>query len=540
MQGNGVQAFFSADRLSADLHCATFSNTAFAARGMPRTATRKTRTLITSLLLALCVYLPAFAYAAPQSADKLPPVIATPQLLPDARCADRLQEEDNTENADVAPLPRRLPSLTYQCTDINGRAVLIGEAGREHERSVLLVHGLGNRAHRDWHKVIPVLATQFHVITVDLPGFGSSEALAGGYAFDSLGAVLDAVLARHAADRVHVVGHSLGGAVSLYFAHRYPQRVDRLVLVDAAGILLKSVFADHITQLQLSGNGNNASNGATAPLDRFLARLDDKLNRARSAVMRWPESQFDFSRWLMENPGLRNTLLGRYTQVDAAMGLVEHDFTRAIRETQASTTVIWGAEDRVAPLRTGQLLAARLPDARLQVLPGIGHVPMNDAADLFNSLLLNALQAPGTPRFVAPLNTQQHGDVVCNKETHRIYSGEFRSLKLRNCLNVRIENARIGQLISEKSRVDIVHSEIVSPAIAVDSRDSELRFTASRIQGNTALRVRNSTLDLAGVQLQASEHGAEILDDSRLYFSVSQWHSPEYQGDVHQVLPAQR
>lgn len=459
-----------------------------------------------------------------------------PVLLAETRCIDRLQADENTDDGAVEAVPLRLPALHYQCTDINGRAVLIGEAGREHERSVLLVHGLGNRAHRDWHKVIPELARQFHVIAVDLPGFGSSEALAGGYAFDSLGAVLDAVLARHAADRVHVVGHSLGGAVSLYFTHRYPQRVDRLVLVDAAGILLKSVFADHITQLQLSsGNGSSA-----APLDRFLARLDDKLNRARSAVMRWPESQFDFSRWLMENPGLRNTLLGRYTQVDAAMGLVEHDFSAAIRETQASTTLIWGADDRVAPLRTGQLLAARLPDARLHVLPGIGHVPMNQASEQFNALLFNALQAPATPRFAAPVNTAQHGDVVCNKETNRVYAGEFRSLKLRNCLNVRIENARIGQLISEKSRADILHSEIISPAIAVDSRDSELRFTASRISGSTALRARGSTLDLAGVHLQASEHGAEIIDNSRLYFSVSQWHSPEYQGDVHQMLPAQR
>jgi pimeloyl-ACP methyl ester carboxylesterase len=88
--------------------------------------------------------------------------------------------------------------------------------------------------------------------------------------------------------RVHVVGHSLGAAVSLYFAHAHPARVERLVLVDAAGILLKIVFAQHLASRRLPRLG-------IEPVDRFLRGLEGRIDGFRRGVFSRLEEGFDFS-----------------------------------------------------------------------------------------------------------------------------------------------------------------------------------------------------------------------------------------------------
>jgi pimeloyl-ACP methyl ester carboxylesterase len=447
------------------------------------------------------------------------------------RCRDRLIPPAQS----TSPAPARLPGLQYSCTPLrDGQHVLVGQAGVEHEDSVLLVHGLGNNAHRDWRATIAPLASRFHVVAVDLPGFGASQAPLGNYSFDALGETLAEVLERHAPGRrVHVVGHSLGGAASLHFAHRHPGRVERLVLVDAAGILHKSVFAQHLTRLQAPPTLG------VEPVDRLLGSMGARVDALHRSVFNLVDDQFDFSRWLVETPSVRNALLGRYTQVDAALGLVEHDFTAAIREVHAPTTVIWGRDDPVAPLRTGELLAARMPDAQLHVIDGAQHVPMNEQRELFNSLLLQALTE--APARQAPAQTEPRaasGKVVCSGRTGARYSGAYESLVLENCHKVRIENASLGQLVLVRSSATVVNSVIDTPdGVALDARSSRLMATAVRISGRIALRAAASHLDLAGVSLHGSQRGIEMPTPSRIYFSVSDVTSAGRTKDAHYTWP---
>jgi len=438
---------------------------------------------------------------------------------------------DRALDAGGQPLPR-LPDLRYTCLKLgSGQQVLIGEAGESQAPPVLLVHGLGNNAHRDWANAVPALARQFHVVTIDLPGFGASEPAAQGYSFPALAAVLADVLDYAApGQRAHVVGHSLGGAVSLYFAHARPEKVDRLVLVDAAGILLKMVFAQHIATMRSPQLGVDT-------LDRLLKGVDERINRFRRDLFGGLDDRFDFSRWLAQNPGVRNALLGRYTQVEAGLGLVEHDFTAAIRETRAPTTVIWGRNDPIAPLRTGQLLAARLPDARLQVLDGVGHTPMQDSPRNFVPLLLDALAAPLAPRHAVDIALVSQGEVQCQNEADRRYSGSFESLTLDNCSNVRIEGARIKKLVLRSSSATLNDSIVQGDDTAVVAQGSQLTATATRVSGRVAFSADASRLDLAGVSVQASEQAVELRSPSRVYFSVSDVRAPDYRGDAHFIWP---
>lgn len=451
---------------------------------------------------------------------------ATPVESP---CQDRLATPAG--NAPVPPA--RLAGLRYSCTELpGGQHVLVAEAGQQQAQTVLLVHGLGNNAHRDWRATLEPLAQRFHVIALDLPGFGASPAPAGVHSFEQLGQTLAAVLdLRAPGRRVHVVGHSLGGAASLHFAHRHADRVDRLVLVDAAGILHKSVFAQHLTRPAAPAFGFE-------PVDRFLAAAGDRVNALHRGLFGMLDDRFDFSRWLVDTPRVRQALLGGHTQVDAALGLVEHDFTQAIRELRAPTTVIWGRDDPVAPPRTGALLAARLPDARWQVIDGAQHVPMTEQPQRFNRLLMSALAEPLAPRFEAEVPPGEQGQVACRNASGRRYSGVYESLTLENCHGVRIEHARIGRLVMVGSSATLEHSVIdAADGVALDAQRSRIMATAVRLKGRIGLRAAASHLDFAGATVSASERSIDMPTPSRVYFSVSEVESAGRPADAHRIWP---
>ena len=444
-------------------------------------------------------------------------------------CTDRQRPAERP-----AGVPARLPELVYGCMRLegSGTALWLGEAGRQHDTSVLLVHGLGHMAHRDWRTVIGPLSAQFHVIVVDLPGFGSSEALRGGHSFAGLDRVLEEVVRRHArGGRAHVVGHSLGGAVSLNFAHQHPDRVDRLVLVDAAGILLMNLLAMAPDRVALPEVG-------IAPVDRVMRRVDAHVNGWGRSLVGRIDDKMDMSRWLKQNPAVRNALLGPHTQVDASIGLMEHDFSPAVHAVQAPTTLIWGRDDPVAPVRTGRVLAARMTQARLHVMDDTGHVPMNERPDTFRALLWQALTGPVEPREAAPeMPAASQGDMQCDARLGVHYTGRLGHIDLVNCQDVVIRDAHLDRLTMVNSSVTLENVSIAADDVAVDVRRSKILGTDISVSGRVALRADASTLDLAAARLKATERGVEIVTPSWIYFSMSEIDAPDRRGSAHLAWP---
>ena len=437
-----------------------------------------------------------------------------------SRCSDRLPSA-----AIPAGEGARLAELHYDCVILaNDRALWVGQGGQSGGDAVLLVHGLGNNAHRDWRNVVPQLVAQrFRVIAIDLPGFGASQAPADAYSFVDLAATLNEVLQHLQVEKAHVVGHSLGGALSLYFAWAYPQSVDRLVLVDVAGILQQAVYVRYLARLDTRG-ASGLGSALKSGLNGLGLHLQRKLERG-----------FDFSAWLAANPDIRNSLLGERTQIDAAITLAQENFTTAIRETRLPVTLIWGRDDPIAPLRTGLLLAARLPNARLHVIDDGGHVPMNAAPEQFNESLTDALLAP-LPQPLAPIpSAESHGDLVCKGKANVRYTGHFNSLRLSNCANIRIEDAEIGRLQIDKSTAELYNVKVANDAVAFIARGSTVTGTAVSLQGAIAIRADNSELDIAGASLRASRRAVHLSSSARIYFSVSDIQAPDYTGDAHGI-----
>jgi pimeloyl-ACP methyl ester carboxylesterase len=123
--------------------------------------------------------------------------------------------------------------------------MLVVQAGRTQAQTILFVHGLGAAALSDWIDTMRALARRYHVIAIDLPGYGYSASPLGKYSPRNYARVLQDVLARHAKGPAIVVGHSMGGAVALRLASDFPTSVSKLVLVDTAGILHRTTFVKH-------------------------------------------------------------------------------------------------------------------------------------------------------------------------------------------------------------------------------------------------------------------------------------------------------
>lgn len=429
-----------------------------------------------------------------------------------------------------------LPALRYECyTSPDGQALLTAQAGGQHEQTVLLIHGLGTSGHHDWRETIPVLAQRYHVLAIDLPGFGGSPALPQGYAFEPLARLLEQALQHYAVGPAIVMGHSLGGAIALDFAHRHPAQLERLILVDVAGVLQKQVFANHIAQWPLPHQVG------LPPLDRVLGHLGRHADLVKRNVLNWPEQLFDLSGMLRANPALRALILRDQVMVDAALGLVENDFSQAIRNTRTATFILWGSEDQVTPVRTGRLLAGRMPNARLYLVPGARHVPMLEAPGEFHRLLGDALLMPTQPNALAlkkPLSSSLATAPMqqCEQQTSGRYTGAIQRLALNNCHGIHIEDAEIGELVLQNSSVELTNVVIRSNETAITANQSMLIGTAITVSGKTAIASDGSHFDLAGATLIGKETVARVLNDSMFYLSVSEWQRGNSRQDRHEVL----
>jgi pimeloyl-ACP methyl ester carboxylesterase len=377
---------------------------------------------------------------------------------------------------------------------------------------------------------VPALTPKFRVALLDLPGFGASETLAQGYSFDGLATALLEVTRRLDMPRFNLVGHSLGGAVSLYFAQQHPEAIDRLVLVDAAGILVKPVFVRYLLEANAAAYGMGS-------LDAVMSVLGPALPGGSEGVLDLLEDQRGMGRYLVENPGIRGALFGNQIIADAALGLVEHDFTTAIRDVRAPTSIIWGTDDPVTPLRTGRVLAARMPDATLATISGAQHMPMNQRPAEFNTLLLAALVEPRRIKPIAPVAPASQGNVRCVDQPQVRYTGTYDTITLEGCNNARIENAWVKQLVLERSSVSLDNVALNSTDVALTATESNVKATGGSIAGKVGIRADSSRMDLAGVSLKAQEKGIEVQRPSRIYFSVSDYDAPDYRGTAHFVWP---
>lgn len=247
---------------------------------------------------------------------------------------------------------------------------------------VVLLHG-GLLDLRVWDGQVGPLARHFTLLRYDLRGFGKTEAPAGPYApYEELAALLD----RFSMDRVHVIGHSLGGRIALDFALAWPERVSCLVLV-APGINgAPPSPEEYAWYATIVGSGKGLEPRAIA--EAWLG--SDYL----AAAMARPELAPVVRQWALDNlGGLKPGANSPRALEPAAYGRLE--------ELRMPTLVVVGDRDNPAMRRNAEALARRVPAPTLVTLPGVGHLPHLERPADFNRAVLDYLLAQDA-RFSAP------------------------------------------------------------------------------------------------------------------------------------------
>jgi pimeloyl-ACP methyl ester carboxylesterase len=241
-----------------------------------------------------------------------------------------------------------------------GGEVFLQTAGNPANPAVVLVHGLGNEAATAWEPTMEFLRKDFFVFAFDLPGFGRSSKVNALYSPENYGRLIHYLTQKYVRKPFHLVGHSMGGAISLQYAADYPQDVQTLTLVDAAGVLHRLAYSSYLAPLGIDfllKDYNVFSDNVVADVAGIIMNSLDR---------RMP---VDLDK-LVANALFRQKVLRGNTTSIAGLALVLNDFSAVPEKIKAPTLIIWGDEDNIAPLRTGVMLRALIPQSSLRLLSG--------------------------------------------------------------------------------------------------------------------------------------------------------------------------
>ncbi len=416
--------------------------------------------------------------------------------------------------------------------------VYVYEAGRRHSQTVVLVHGLGANAARDWENVIPALAGKYHVLTFDLPGFGRSEKANRLYSPKNYTAFIKYIVGHFVSGPFFLVGHSLGGTVSLRYAGTYPDDVARLVLIDIPGVLHRRAYSQFLV------------NSGIGALPSYIPNQDRHLKGIAGMILNRLSGKSIPDPLILYSALAREKLLGGDPVKIAGYAMAVDDLSGPIQRVRAPTLIVWGTADKVAPLRTGKILAATLSNARLRLLENIGHVPMKECPERLNRMIGDFLGKKGEMKnpngssgFKARQSKVPKQSRSCRNNDQQTFEGEFHRIEIVGCNAARVKNVVAEQVWVLDSTVEIENSHISSDGRALYAWRSTVLVTGSRIQGDVAVEVKQSRLDVAGSVLSgktaavkmAPQTAAEQLASptASILFSVSSVHSPYRSGSIH-------
>jgi len=241
---------------------------------------------------------------------------------------------------------------------------------------VLLIHGLGGD-HRGWEFQEKDLAARFHIIMPDLRGHGQTTVDELGMMIppDLIADDLYALLKHLGHEKVHVVGISLGGMIAQKFVLKYPERVDKLVLVDTTPKITEDLIDVVYSWREAQVEGGNEAYFWTS----LRSGYSDE----------WIESNPDMVQYLKEKSADTND----EGVLAAGLGFSTIDFTNQLSEIKAETLVIHGDEDRIMNLELGKALNKGIRDSKLKILRGCGHSPDVQMTEEFNRILIEFLSA---------------------------------------------------------------------------------------------------------------------------------------------------
>lgn len=254
---------------------------------------------------------------------------------------------------------------------IFGAKIRYLEAGDAAKPTVILLHGLGAQA-ESWQLTIPALARNYRVIAPDQIGFGKSDKPLLKYRVGTYVDFLDKFMAELKIEKAVLVGNSMGGWIAGWTAIKYPNRVEKIVLANAAGIIPANVDTDEIYQLN-----NSTRDEIRANLKRIFATPALQNNEALV-------DQFMTQRVIANDGYTINSLIESIKR--------KEDFLNdRLGEIKKPTLIIWGRQDGLLPVADAYAFNKGIANSKLVVFDNCGHVPQFEKAADFNKAVLEFL-----------------------------------------------------------------------------------------------------------------------------------------------------
>lgn len=247
------------------------------------------------------------------------------------------------------------------------------EAGDATKPKVILLHGLGASA-ESWQFTVPALAATYHVIAPDQVGFGKSDKPLLKYRVGTYADFLDKFMSELKIEKASLVGNSMGGWVAGLMAVKYPNRVEKIVLAGAAGIIPANVNTDTIYQLN-----NSTRDEIRANLKLIFA---NPLLQNNEALV----DQFMTARITANDGYTINSLIESIRR--------REDFLNdRLGEIKKPTLIIWGKQDGLLPVSDATVFNKGIAGSQLIIFDNCGHVPQFEKAAEFNKAVLEFLGA---------------------------------------------------------------------------------------------------------------------------------------------------
>jgi pimeloyl-ACP methyl ester carboxylesterase len=277
-----------------------------------------------------------------------------------------------TPDTDPAAMRTKYANVASQFIDVgDGLRVHVRDEGNRNAPAIVLLHG-SNDSLQTWDTWVTKLQGSFRVIRMDLPGHGlTGPHPKGDYSNAAFAGVVDTVTSKLGAGHFTLVGQSMGGGIAVSYAMAHPDKLDRLVLIDAAGgPVSKDVSLPIAFQIAKMPVLSGLMNVITP---RSFVAQSVRQSMAQQSVIN--DKMIDRYWELLRYPGNREATGARFRATPLLFSAAQ------VHTLQMPTLIMWGESDTIFPLPTGHWFADNMPTSKLITYKGVGHLPMQEASD---------------------------------------------------------------------------------------------------------------------------------------------------------------
>ena len=246
---------------------------------------------------------------------------------------------------------------------------------------LVFIHGLSG-SWVNWLENLPHFARDHRVIAMDLPGFGHSPMPPEKISIAGYGRIVDELLETLGIERAVIVGNSMGGFIGAEVALQFHARVEKLVLVSAAGLSIEHQRNEPVLRvLDRFDNVLMYTGGWTATRSETLSSRPRMRRQIMKIVAHHPE-RLPAALIAEQVKGS-----GKPGFVPALDALTDYPIRDRLSDIQCPVLVVWGEKDRLVPVRDAHEFGRLISHARVVVWPDTGHVAMLERPAAFNALV---------------------------------------------------------------------------------------------------------------------------------------------------------